>query len=296
MNTLRTGLLLAALTALFLGVGWLIGGGAGMVVAFGIAVAMNVFAYWNADKMVLAMYRARPVDPASAPGLYAIVEELARRANMPMPRIYLIESEQPNAFATGRTPQNAAIAATAGLLRMLSREELAGVLAHELAHVKNRDTLTMTIAATIAGAIGMLANFAYFFGGASSREQPVGPIGVLMVAILAPITATLVQLAVSRTREYDADREGAEICGQPLSLASALAKIERGARVIDNPRAEANPATAHLFIVNPLHAHGVDSLFATHPSTANRIRRLQEMAQAAVAPAAAAALRRGPWG
>jgi heat shock protein HtpX len=296
MNTLRTGLLLAALTALFLGVGWLIGGGAGMVVAFGIAVAMNVLAYWNADKMVLAMYRARPVDRASAPGLYAIVEELARRANMPMPRIYLIESEQPNAFATGRNPQNAAIAATAGLLRMLSREELAGVLAHELAHVKNRDTLTMTIAATIAGAIGMLANFAYFFGGASSREQPVGPIGVLMVAILAPITATLVQLAVSRTREYDADREGAEICGQPLSLASALAKIERGARVIDNPRAEANPATAHLFIVNPLHAHRVDSLFATHPSTANRIRRLQEMAQAAVAPAAAAALRRGPWG
>src|SRR5688572_5948104 len=238
MNTLRTGLLLAALTALFLGVGWLIGGGAGMVVAFGIAVAMNVLAYWNADKMVLAMYRARPVDRASAPGLYAIVEELARRANMPMPRIYLIDSEQPNAFATGRNPQNAAIAATAGLLRMLSREELGGVLAHELAHVKNRDTLTMTIAATIAGAIGMLATFAYFFGGASSREQPVGPIGVLMVAILAPITATLVQLAVSRTREYDADREGAEICGQPLSLASALAKIERGARVIDNPRAE----------------------------------------------------------
>ncbi|HEX6101548.1 MAG TPA: zinc metalloprotease HtpX, partial [Alphaproteobacteria bacterium] len=256
MNTLRTGLLLAALTGLFLGVGWLIGGGTGMVVAFGLAVAVNLFAYWNADKMVLAMYRARPVDRASAPGLYAIVEELARRADMPMPRVYLIDSEQPNAFATGRNPQNAAIAATAGLLRMLSREELAGVLAHELAHVKNRDTLTMTIAATIAGAIGMLANFAYFFGGASSREQPVGPIGVLMVAILAPITATLVQLAVSRTREYDADREGAEISGQPLWLASALAKIESGARVIDNPRAEANPATAHLFIVNPLHAHG----------------------------------------
>jgi heat shock protein HtpX len=296
MNTVRTGLLLAALTGLFLGVGWLIGGGTGMVVAFGIAVAMNFFAYWNADKMVLAMYRAQPVDRASAPGLHAVVEELARRAGMPMPRVYLIESAQPNAFATGRNPENAAIAATTGLLRTLSREELAGVLAHELAHVKNRDTLTMTIAATIAGAIGMLANFAYFFGGASSREQPVGPIGILMVAILAPITATLVQLAVSRTREYDADREGAELSGQPLWLASALAKIERGARAIDNPRAEANPATAHLFIVNPLHAHGVDNLFATHPSTANRIRRLQEMAQAGSAPPPAAAYRRGPWG
>jgi heat shock protein HtpX len=296
MNTLRTGLLLAVLTGLFLAAGWLIGGGTGMAVAFAIAVAMSFLAYWNADKMVLAMYRARPVDRASAPALYAIVEELARRADMPMPRIHLIESEQPNAFATGRNPENAAIAATTGLLRMLSREEIAGVLAHELAHVKNRDTLTMTVAATFAGAIGMLANFAYFFGGASAREQPLGPIGVLMVAILAPITAMLVQLAVSRTREYDADRAGAEISGQPLWLASALAKIDRGARAIDNPRAEANPATAHLFIVNPLHAHGVDSLFATHPSTANRIRRLEEMAQADVAAGPAPVWRRGPWG
>jgi heat shock protein HtpX len=298
MNTFRTGLLLAALTGLFLAVGWLIGGGSGMVVAFLIALAMNVLAYWNADRMVLAMYRAHPVDPASAPALHAIVEELARRAEMPMPRIYLIESDQPNAFATGRNPRNAAIAATTGLLRLLSREELTGVLAHELAHVKNRDTLTMTVAATIAGAIGMIANFAYFFGAGSSREQPLGPIGMLMVAILAPITATLVQLAVSRTREYDADREGAELSGRPLWLASALAKIEAGARGIPNPRAEANPATAHLFIVNPLHGRGVDSLFATHPSTANRIRLLQEMAQGmGTAPAAAeAAYPRGPWG
>ena len=298
MNTFRTGLLLAALTGLFLAVGWLIGGGSGMVVAFLIALAMNVLAYWNADRMVLAMYRAHPVDPASAPGLHAIVEELARRAEMPMPRIYLIESDQPNAFATGRNPRNAAIAATTGLLRLLSREELTGVLAHELAHVKNRDTLTMTVAATIAGAIGMIANFAYFFGAGGSREQPLGPIGVLMVAILAPITATLVQLAVSRTREYDADREGAELSGRPLWLASALAKIEAGARGIPNPRAEANPATAHLFIVNPLHGRGVDSLFATHPSTANRIRLLQEMAQGmgAASAEAEAAYPRGPWG
>ena len=247
MNTLRTGLFLAALTGLFVAAGWLIGGGTGMVIAFVAALAMNLFAYWNADRMVLAMYRARPVDRATAPALYAIVEELA------------------------------------------------GVLAHELAHVKHRDTLTMTVAAAIAGAIGMIANFAYFFGAGSSREQPLGPIGVLMVAILAPITATLVQLAVSRTREYDADRAGAALCGQPLWLARALARIEEGARRIGNPRAEANPATAHLFIVNPLHGHGLGSLFATHPSTADRIRRLEEMAQS-MADAPAVLSPRGPWG
>src|SRR5262249_48310724 len=201
---------------------------------------------------------------------------------------------QPNASATGRNPQHAAVAATKGILRILSDEELAGVLAHELAHVRNRDTLTMTIAATIAGAIGMIANFAYFFGGGNSRQQPLGPIGVLMVAILAPITATLVQLAVSRTREYDADREGAEICGRPLWLASALAKIDEGAQLIDNPSAEANPATAHLFIVNPLHGQGLASLFATHPPIADRIRRLQEMAAASNASSVTAG--RGPWG
>jgi heat shock protein HtpX len=294
MNSIRTGLLLAALTGLFLAVGWLIGGGPGMVIAFLIAVAMNFMAYWKADRMVLAMYRAQPVDRATAPRLYAIVEGLAQRANIPMPRVFVIDSEQPNAFATGRNPQHAAVAATRGILRMLSDEELTGVLAHELAHVRNRDTLTMTIAATIAGAIGMLANFAYFFGGGNSRQQPLGPIGVLMVAILAPITATLVQLAVSRTREYDADREGAELCGRPLWLASALAKIDHGAQVIDNPSAEANPATAHLFIVNPLHGQGIDSLFATHPPTAERIRRLQAMA--ATSHQAPATYPHGPWG
>jgi len=294
MNTFRTGLLLAALTGLFLAVGWLIGGGPGMMIAFLVAVGMNLMAYWNADRMVLTMYRAQPVDRAAAPRFYAIVEELADRARIPMPRVYVIDSDQPNAFATGRNPQHAAVAATKGILRILSDEELAGVLAHELAHVRNRDTLTMTIAATIAGAIGMIANFAYFFGGGNSRQQPLGPIGVLMVAILAPITATLVQLAVSRTREYDADREGAEICGRPLWLASALAKIDEGAQLIDNPSAEANPATAHLFIVNPLHGQGLASLFATHPPIADRIRRLQEMAAASNASSVTAG--RGPWG
>jgi heat shock protein HtpX len=218
-----------------------------------------------------------------------------------MPRVYVIESEQPNAFATGRNPQHAAVAATRGILRMLSDEELTGVLAHELAHVRNRDTLTMTIAATIAGAIGMLANFAYFFGGSNSRQQPLGPIGVLMVAILAPITATLVQLAVSRTREYDADREGAELCGRPLWLANALENIQESAARIDNVQAENNPATAHMFIINPLHSRSVDGLFRTHPSTEERVRRLRAMAGPAAASSAGgggfmAGAQRGPWG
>ena len=295
---MRTALLLAALTALFGAVGWLIGGAGGMAVALTIAVALNAFAYWNADRMVLAMYRAQPVDRASAPELFAIVEQLAMQAALPMPRLSVIESAQPNAFATGRSPSHAALAVTTGILQMLSREELAGVLAHEIAHVKHRDTLIMTIAASIAGAIGLLANFVYFLGAGSGREQPMGPLGALMVAILAPITATLVQLAVSRTREYEADREGAALLGRPLWLASALAKIDRGARLIENPRAEANPATAHLFIVNPLNGHGADNLFATHPSTVNRIRRLQDLAaqQPATTAAAAPQPRRGPWG
>ena len=302
MNTMRTALLLAALTALFGAVGWLIGGIGGMAIALLMAVCMNAFAYWNADRMVLAMHRAKPVDRASAPELFALVEQLAARVGLPMPRVHVIDSAQPNAFATGRSPSHAALAVTTGILELLSREELAGVLAHELAHVKHRDTLIMTIAASIAGAIGMLANFVYFFGAGSSREQPMGPLGALMVAILAPITATLVQLAVSRAREYEADREGAALLGQPLWLASALAKIDRGARLIENPRAKANPATAHLFIVNPLNGHGADNLFATHPATENRIRRLQEMAAqqplTVARPQAMAmpARRRGPWG
>lgn len=288
MNYARTGLLLAAMTGLFLACGYLIGGASGMVIAFGIAVAMNAFAYWNADKVVLRMYKAREVDARSAPALYGIVEQLAHRADLPMPKVYIIENDQPNAFATGRNPENAAVAATTGLLRTLSHEEIAGVMAHELTHVRNRDTLTMTVTATIAGAISMLANMAMFagmFGGHDNRNNPLGMVGVLLVAILAPLGAMLVQMAISRTREYSADRGGAEISGHPLWLASALEKLERSAQAIDNPAAERNPASANLFIVNPLHAHGIGGLFRTHPSTADRVRKLREMAGVA-----------GPWG
>jgi len=281
MNQVRTALLLAALTGLFLAIGFVLGGEAGMVIALAIAVAMNFFAYWNADKIVLRMYKAREVDRQSAPGFYGIIEQLAARADLTMPRVYIIDSEQPNAFATGRNPENAAVAATSGLLSSLSQEEVAGVMAHELAHVKNRDTLTMTITATIAGAIGMLANFALFFGG--SRNNPLGIVGALLIMIFAPLAAMLVQMAISRTREYAADRAGAEICGHPMWLASALAKIDRRARRVDNPAAEDNPATAHMFIINPLHARAVDSLFSTHPSTESRIQKLREMAGAAAA-------------
>ena len=279
----RTALLLAALTGLFLAVGYLLGGAGGMAVAFLLALATNAFAYWNSDKVVLRIHGAREVDARTAPELHGLVRELAARAGLPGPRVYLIESDQPNAFATGRNPENAAVAATTGLLERLDREEIAGVIAHELAHVRNRDTLIMTVTATIAGAVGMLANFALFFGG--NRNNPLGIVGVLLVAILAPVAAMLVQVAISRSREYEADRGGAEICGRPLWLAAALEKIAAAARRIDNHRAEANPATAHLFIVNPLHAHRVDGLFSTHPSTAERVRRLRAMAGAA-----------GPWG
>lgn len=288
MNYVRTAILLAGLTALFMGCGYLIGGQSGMVFAFILAAGMNFFAYWSSDKVVLRMYGARQIGPNEAPAFYGIVEQLADKAGLPMPRVYIIENDQPNAFATGRNPENAAVAATTGLLRHLSHEEIAGVMAHELGHVKNRDTLTMTITATIAGAISMLANFAMFagmFGGNDNRNNPLGGIGALLVAILAPLAAMMVQMAISRTREYAADRAGAEISGRPLWLASALEKLEHGARTIDNPAAEHNPATAHLFIINPLHAHGIDNLFSTHPSTANRIRRLRELAGAA-----------GPWG
>ena len=279
----RTALLLAALTGLFLAVGYLLGGEGGMIFAFLLALAMNAFAYWNSDKVVLRIHGAREVDARTAPELHGLVRELAARAGLPGPRVYLIESDQPNAFATGRNPENAAVAATTGLLERLDREEIAGVIAHELAHVRNRDTLIMTVTATIAGAVGMLANFALFFGG--NRNHPLGIVGVLLVAVLAPVAAMLVQVAISRSREFEADRGGAEICGRPLWLAAALEKIAAAARRIDNHRAEANPATAHLFIVNPLHAHRVDGLFSTHPSTAERVRRLRAMAGAA-----------GPWG
>ncbi len=280
MSTLRTGILLAAMTALFLFAGLMIGGEAGMIIALGIALAMNAFAYWNADKVVLRMYGAREVDQRSAPELYTMVAQLADNAGLPMPKVYVIDNDQPNAFATGRNPENAAVAATTGLLQRLSREEVAGVMAHELAHVKNRDTLIMTVTATIAGALSMLANFGLFFGsmGGGNRNNPLGIVGVLLVAILAPLAAMLVQMAISRTREYEADRVGAEICGRPLWLASALEKIAGAAGRIDNPQAERNPASAHLFIINPLHAHKVDSLFSTHPRTAERVARLRRQA------------------
>ncbi|BBK33346.1 heat shock protein [Stella humosa] len=301
-NYLRTGVLVAVLTALFAGIGFLIGGPQGMVIAFLIAAAMNVFAYWNSDKVVLRMYGATEVDRQSAPGLYNIVEQLAQRAEIPMPRVYIMENDQPNAFATGRNPQNAAVAATTGLLDRLSTEEIAGVMAHEIAHVKNRDTLTMTITATIAGAIGMLANMAMFSGatgGNGENRGGVGMIGGILLMILAPMAAALVQMAISRSREYEADRIGAEIAGQPMWLASALENIHRAADAIPNEDAERNPATAHMFIYNPLHGRGADSLFSTHPAVENRVARLEELAQRmgiGRRPAAAAPPRRRPWG
>lgn len=276
MSTLRTAILLGVMTALFIGVGFMIGGEVGMAVAFAVAVAMNVFAYWNSDKLVLRMYRARQVDKRTAPELCGIVAQLAERAGLPMPKVFVIDNDQPNAFATGRNPENASVAATTGLLRVLSWQEVAGVMAHELAHVRNRDTLIMTVTATLAGAIGMLAQFGLFFG-RGGRGNPFGMVGVLVAVIVAPLAAGMVQMAVSRSREYAADRGGAEICGHPLWLASALEKIAGPARRIDNPAAETNPATAHLFIVNPLHAHRRDSLFATHPATENRVRALRRM-------------------
>ncbi len=279
MNTMRAAVLLAAMTGLFLAVGYVVGGQQGMAIAFLLAAGMNVFAYWNSDKMVLSMYGAREVDHASAPGFYGIVATLAERAGLPMPRVYIIDSPQPNAFATGRDPQHAAVAASSGLLQMLDEREVAGVVAHELTHVRNRDTLVMTVTATLAGAIGYLAHFAFFLGGnRDRRDNPLGPFGAILVMILAPIAATLVQLAISRSREYGADEGGAEISGDPLALASALAKIERGAEAIPNNAAEANPATAHMFIVNPLTGAGFQNLFRTHPATSDRIARLQAMA------------------
>lgn len=292
MNRLRTGVLMAGLMGLFLAAGYVLGREQGMVMAFVLAAGMNLFAYWNSDRMVLRMHGAREVNRQTAPELHDIVEELAQRAGLPMPRVYIIDNPQPNAFATGRNPENAAVAATTGLLKMLSRDELAGVMAHELAHVKNRDTLVMTITATIAGAISMLANVGMLFGGGRDRSNPLGAVGVVVMVILAPIAAMLVQLAISRTREYGADRVGAEISGQPLALASALARISGAARKIENPAAEANPATAHLFIVNPLSGQRMDGLFATHPDPRNRIAALERMAHDMGSSGAG----RGPWG
>ncbi len=279
MNFFRTMLLLAAMTALFMAIGFAIGGGPGMTIAFLIAAGMNLFAFWNSDKMVLSQQDAREVDERQAPELYGIVRELAASAGLPMPRVYIINSEQPNAFATGRDPEHAAVAASSGLLNMMSKEEVAGVLGHELAHVKNRDTLTMTIAATIAGAISMLANFGLLFGGNRREGGGIGIVGTLLAVFVAPIAAALIQMMLSRSREYVADRDGAQICGHPLWLASALQKIERAAHEIPNEQAEANPASAPLYIINPLSGQGMDNLFSTHPNTANRVAALQEQAR-----------------
>jgi heat shock protein HtpX len=294
MNFLRTAILLAGLTALFMGVGYLIGGANGALLALIVAAAMNLFTYWNADRMVLSMYGAHEVDARAAPDLYRLVQDLSGRAGLPMPRVFIIESAQPNAFATGRNPQHAAVAVSTGLLNALSREEVAGVLAHELAHVRNHDTLTMTITATIAGAISMLAQFGLFFGGNRDSNNGTGIIGTLAMVILA----MLVQMAVSRTREYAADRLGAEIVGEPRYLASALAKIDDAAHRIPNEQAEHNPATAHLFIVNPLSGRRMDNLFSTHPSTENRIAALMQLGgqMGGARPQPRAAAPSGPWG
>ena len=279
MNVMRTAMLLAFMTALFMGVGFLIGGRGGMMIALLIAAGMNLFSYWNSDKMVLSAYHAQEVDARTAPEFYTMIRDLAANAGLPMPKVYIYDNPQPNAFATGRNPQNAAVAASTGLLQRLSHEEVAGVMAHELAHIQNRDTLTMTITATLAGAISMLGNFAFFFGGnRENNGNPLGFIGVLVAMIVAPLAAMLVQMAISRTREYSADRRGAEICGNPLWLASALAKIGGSAQVIPNYEAERNPATAHMFIINPLSGERMDNLFSTHPNTENRIAALQQMA------------------
>ncbi len=276
LNTLKTFILLAGLTALFGWAGWMIGGQSGMLIALGFAAISNIGVFWFSDKIVLSMYGAKQVKSGY---LYNMVFDLAQRANLPMPRVYIIETQQPNAFATGRSPKHAAVAATRGIIDILNERELRGVMAHELAHIKNRDTLTMTITATIAGAISMLANFAFWLapmGG--ERDRPAGVWGSLIVMILAPLAAMLVQMAISRTREYSADKGGAEICDDPLALATALQKLEAAAHRIPNHMAEQNPATAHMFIVNPLHLHKMDNLFSTHPNTHNRVRELEKLA------------------
>ncbi|WP_091736840.1 zinc metalloprotease HtpX [Phenylobacterium immobile] len=291
-NTLRTFTLLAALTAVFVGVGYMIGGVAGMAIALVLAAGMNLVSYWNSDKIVLSMFRAEAVDEGHPEPLVrnyvADVLQMADTAGLPRPKVYVIDQDQPNAFATGRDPQHAAVAATRGLLTMLDRREIRGVMAHELAHVKHCDTLTMTVTATIAGAFSALANFAMFFGGGNDRDRPMGMIGTIAMMILAPIAASLVQMAISRGREYEADRGGAEISGDPSALADALQKIEAYARGTPMHDAERHPAASHMFIINPLSGRGADNLFATHPATANRVAALLKMGGGADRP-------RGPW-
>ena len=317
MSYFRTAILLAGLTGLFMGVGYLIGGSGGATIALIVAAGMNLLAYWNSDKAVLSMTGAHEIDERTAPDIFQMVRELSARAGLPMPRVYLMDNPQPNAFATGRNPENAAVAVTSGLLQHLSREEVAGVIAHELAHIKNRDTLIMTITATFAGAIAMLAQFGMFFGhNRDSNSGGMGIIGTLAMVILAPLAAMLVQMAISRTREYSADELGAQIVGRPEWLAGALRRLEAAAHAIPNEEAERNPATAHMFIVNPLSGARMDNLFSTHPATENRVAALQELARrmgqggfdggysrpaqaqptASHGPWGGGARRSGPWG
>ena len=277
-NWLKTTVLLAGIMALFGVVGSMLGGKQGMILALLFGGAMNVFAYWFSDKMVLRMYRAQEVDATSAPQLYSIVRELAGRAGLPMPKVYLIDEAQPNAFATGRNPDNAAVAATTGILNMLSARELRGVMAHELAHVKHRDILISTIAATVAGAVSSLAQFGMFFGGRDGEDRPNPVVGIIIM-IVAPIAGMLIQMAISRAREFEADRGGAEISGDPNALADALAKMNSYARGIPMHTAEAHPETAQMMIVNPLSGGGLRGLFSTHPETEERIARLRAMAR-----------------
>ena len=276
-NMMKTAILMAAITALFMAIGSMLGGKTGMMLALVVAVGMNFFSYWFSDKMVLKMYKAREVDETSAPRFYGMVRELAQRAQMPMPKVYLIDEAAPNAFATGRNPENAAVAATTGILNILTERELRGVMAHELAHVKHRDILISTISATMAGAISMLANFAAFFGGRDEEGRPTNPIAGIAVAILAPLAASVIQMAISRAREFEADRGGAEISGDPAALASALDKIHRYAQGIPLHAAEAHPETAQMMIMNPLSGGGLRGLFSTHPATEERIARLMAM-------------------
>ena len=304
MSYAKTAILLSLLTAIFVAIGGIAGGQTGMVIAFLIALAMNAFSFWRSDKMVLRMHDAEEVDEHSAPEYYNMVRDLAARAELPMPKVYVLHNPQPNAFATGRNPQNAAVAATTGLLESLSHEEVAGVMAHELAHIKNRDTLIMTIAATIGGAISMLAQWLQFhalFGGNRNNSGGAGIIATIAAIILAPMAAMLVQMAISRSREYQADRLGAMICGNPLWLSSALHKIAGFAQRIENPTAEAAPATAHIFIINPLSGHGIDNFFSTHPNTENRVAELEALAREMgitsyrSAPAPTTQPSAGPW-
>ena len=275
-NWFKTGLLMAAIVALFGMVGAVLGGGQGMLLALTLGFGVNLWAYWFSDTMVLKLYRAQEVDATTAPQLYNTVRELAARAGLPMPKVYLIDEAQPNAFATGRNPEHAAVAATTGILQLLTARELRAVLAHELSHVRHRDILTSTITASIAGAISTLANFGMFFGGRSDDNR--NPLVALIVLILAPIAAVLIQLAISRGREYEADRGGAELSGDPRALADALAKMDRYAKGLPLETAEAHPATAHLMIINPLSGGGLAGLFRTHPPTEERIHRLLAMA------------------